>query len=545
MDPALKPAQAAQAQGSLAQGDAEDGFRSLVDAVREHARARPDKLAFRFEGRGTTFAQFDRHTDQVANALIAAGVQPGDRVAHVGKNTDVYFEALVGAMKARAVMTPVNWRLVGPEIVYIAQDSRPKVIFVGSEFIDQAREIVPQLDPRPLMVAIEGGAPEWPSFDAWRNAAPAGPPDRSPEMTDVAIQLYTSGTTGRPKGAMLTHLSLVGLRQLPGREQPAWNTWSEDDIGLIAMPIFHIGGTGWGVTTLFNGATGVIAREFDPNAVLDFIERDRVSKIFLVPAAMQIVVRHPRAREVDYSRLQNILYGASPIPLDLLKECMEVFGCGFVQMYGMTETAGAIVALPPEDHTPDGSPKMRSAGKALPGVEVAIVDEAGNRLPPGQVGEIAARSVANMAGYFNLPEATAKTIDAQGWLRTGDAGYMDAEGYVYIHDRVKDMIISGGENIYPAEVENAIFGHPKVEEVAVIGVPSERWGEEVKAVVVPRAGETIEPAEIIAWARERIAAYKAPKSVDVIDALPRNPSGKILRRELRAPYWEGRERGVN
>jgi acyl-CoA synthetase (AMP-forming)/AMP-acid ligase II len=224
---------------------------------------------------------------------------------------------------------------------------------------------------------------------------------------------------------------------------------------------------------------------------------------------------------------------------------MDVFGCGFVQMYGMTETTGTIVALPPEDHDPAGNERMRSAGKPLPGVEVAILDEAGNPLPPRAVGEIATRSIANMAGYWNMPEATAKTIDPQGWLRTGDAGYMDEDGYVYIHDRVKDMIITGGENVYPAEVENAIFGHPDVADVAVIGVPDEKWGEAVKACVVLKAGRHPKPEDIIAWARARIAGYKTPKSVDFIEALPRNSSGKILRRELREPYWAGKERRVN
>jgi acyl-CoA synthetase (AMP-forming)/AMP-acid ligase II len=224
---------------------------------------------------------------------------------------------------------------------------------------------------------------------------------------------------------------------------------------------------------------------------------------------------------------------------------MEVFGCGFVQMYGMTETSGTIVALPPEDHVPEGSSRMRSAGKALPGVEVVIVDEAGQVVAPGVVGEIASRSIANMTGYWNLAEATAKALNSEGWLRTGDAGYMDEDGYIYIHDRVKDMIISGGENIYPAEVENAIFGHPSVADVAVIGIPDDKWGEAVKACVVLKAGTTVSPAEIIAWSRERIAAFKCPKSVDYIEALPRNASGKILRRQLREPYWAAVGRRVN
>jgi len=259
---------------------------------------------------------------------------------------------------------------------------------------------------------------------------------------------------------------------------------------------------------------------------------------------MQFVVRQPRAREVDFSRLKYMLYGASPIPAALLKECIEVFGCGFVQLYGMTETTGTIVALPAEDHV-EGLERMRSAGKALPGVELAILDADGNRLPPGEVGEIATRSGSNMVGYWNLPEATAKTLDSEGWLRTGDAGYMDKDGYLYIHDRIKDMIISGGENIYPAEVESAICDHPDVAEVAVVGVPDDKWGEAVKAIVVMKPGKKATPLDIINFTRQRIAGFKTPKSVDFIEALPRNASGKILRRHLRDPYWAGKDRQVN
>jgi long-chain acyl-CoA synthetase len=361
----------------------------------------------------------------------------------------------------------------------------------------------------------------------------------------VAVHLNPSGTPGRPNGAMLTHLNLLGGRRKAAEANMPWNQWGPDDVSLVAMPVGHIGGTGWGIVGLVNGAKGVVAREFDPFKVLDYIEQDRISKMFMVPAALQIVVRQPRAREVDYSRLKYILYGASPIPLDLLRECMEVFGCGFCQQYGMTETCGTIVYLPPEDHDPAGNPRMRAAGLPMPGVEIKIIDEAGNTLPANTVGEVAIRSVSNMAGYWRLPEATASTLAADGWLRSGDAGYLDEEGYLFIHDRVKDMIISGAENIYPAEVESAVYGHPDVAEVAVIGVPDDKWGESVKAVVALKPGAKPDPDDIIAFARTRIAAFKAPKSVDFIDALPRNASGKILRRELREPYWAGRTRRVN
>jgi fatty-acyl-CoA synthase len=256
------------------------------------------------------------------------------------------------------------------------------------------------------------------------------------------------------------------------------------------------------------------------------------------------VVRQPRARTVDFSRLKYMLYGASPIPAALLKECIEVFKCGFVQMYGMTETTGTIVALPPEDHV-EGLERMRSAGKALPGIELAILDVDGQPLPPRQVGEIATRSGSNMAGYWNLPEATASTLRSDGWLRTGDAGYMDEDGYLYIHDRIKDMIISGGENIYPAEVESALCDHPDVAEAAVIGIPDDKWGEAVKAVVVMKPGKQATATDIINFTRERIAGFKTPKSVEFLPALPRNPSGKILRRQLREPYWAGKDRRVN
>jgi fatty-acyl-CoA synthase len=241
------------------------------------------------------------------------------------------------------------------------------------------------------------------------------------------------------------------------------------------------------------------------------------------------------------------MYGAAPIPLELLRQAVEtISNADFLQCYGMTETTGTIAMLRPEDHSlEDGNPRMRSAGKALPGVELKIVGEDGQELPRGQVGEVVTRSSNNMLGYWNLPEATASTLTEDNWVHTGDAAYMDEHGYIYIQDRIKDMIITGGENVYPAEVESAIYGHPDVAEVAVIGVPDAKWGEAVKACVVPRDGREVDPANVIAWARERIAPFKVPKSVDVIPLLPRNPSGKILRRQLREPYWEGRERRVN
>ncbi len=523
-----------------------DQMATVGDIARYHARERGQDVAFSFEGRETTFSAFDAETSRVANALLAEGLKTGDHIAYLGKNSDHYFELFVGAAKMGAVPTPIGWRLAPPEIGYIVEDCAAPLLFVGPEVMEQARAAIAPLAKKPKLIAMEAdGAEGAPVFEAWRDAASDQDPGVAVTTGDVAVQLYTSGTTGRPKGVMLTHDNLLAGRKDSALAQMDWNTWGPDDVSLVAMPVAHIGGTGWGLVGLLNGAKGVVAREFDPFKVLDYIEHDRISKMFMVPAALQIVVRQPRAREVDYSRLKYILYGASPIPLDLLRECIEVFGCGFCQQYGMTETTGTVVYLPPEDHDPAGTPRMRAAGIPLPGVEIKVVDEAGAALPPNAVGEVAVRSKMNMAGYWRQEDATRKTIDAEGWLRTGDAGYLDADGYLYIHDRVKDMIITGAENVYPAEVESAIYGHPAVAEVAVIGVPDERWGEAVKAMVVLKPGAEENPADIIAFARSRIAGFKAPKSIDFIPALPRNASGKILRRELREPFWAGRERKVN
>ena len=518
---------------------------SLGELARKNAALRGSSVAVHFEGRETTFAQFDRHTDQIANGLIGLGVAPQKHIAYLGKNSDLYFELFVGAAKARVILAPVNWRLAPPEIAYIVNDCQAEVLFVGPEFIDGVRAFASELKTVKHIVSMEGATLEWRDFSKWRDAQAATPPDRVATEQDVAIQLYTSGTTGHPKGAMLTNHNLLGMRERDPADTRQWNIVSDDDVWLVPMPVFHIGGSGVLVWAAWSGGKCVITREFNPVTILDDFVTHRVSKLFLVPAAMQFIVRLPQARQVDFSRLKFMFYGASPIPLDLLRECMDVFKCGFVQMYGMTETTGTIVALEPEDHTPEGSPRMRAAGKALPGVELAILDAEGNHLPPNQVGEIATRSMANMRGYWNLPDATKRTMGADGWLRTGDAGYLDEDGYLFVHDRVKDMIISGGENIYPAEVESAVFGHPAIAEVAVIGVPDDKWGESVKAVVVLKDGQNATPEEIMAFARTRIAGFKTPRSVDFIDALPRNPSGKILKRELREPYWAGKDRRVN
>ena len=523
-----------------------DAMPTLGDVPRHHGKTRGEQIAFSFEGRLTTYAEFDRHTSQVANALIAAGVKKGEAIAYLGKNSDHYFELVLGAAKAGAIMAPIGWRLAPGEVAYIVDDTQAKVLFVGPECIDCANAALADAKTKPALVAMERGVDAWPSFMAWRDGQSTSDPGVAVAPEDTALLLYTSGTTGRPKGVMLTSANLMRSRRKLAESAMGWNEWKEGETNLVAMPAAHIGGTGWGLVGLINGVKNVVAREFNPFEVLEFIERERIAKMFMVPAALQFVVRLPRAREIDYSSLTHMLYGASPMPVALLQECMDVFGCQFVQQYGMTETTGTITYLPPQDHDPKGNARMRSAGVAMPGVEMRVVDAEGNVLGPNEIGEVCTRSLANMKGYWNKPDATSSTVDDQGWLRTGDAGYLDEDGYLFIQDRIKDMIISGAENVYPAEVENAIHGHPHVADVAVIGVPDETWGETVKAIVVPKPDVTPDAASIIAYARERIAHYKAPRSVDFLDRpLPRNASGKILRRELREPYCAGKERRVN
>ncbi len=359
------------------------------------------------------------------------------------------------------------------------------------------------------------------------------------------LQLYTSGTTGNPKGVLLSNRNLFSLRRASRVANMPWDRLDAQDCLLGAMPIAHIGGTGSGPIAVANGIPVHVLPEYTPDGTLAAIEAG-TTLLFLVPAAVQFMIQHPRAATTDFSRLKYLMYGAAPMPLELLKEAVKMMpATGFIQLYGMTETTGTVSLLPPEDHDVGGNRRMRSAGKAVPGVRIEVRGPDNQPVPTGEIGEICILSPSNTAGYWKLPEATASTIDPDGWLHTGDAGIMDEDGYVYIQDRIKDMIISGGENVYPAEVESAIYGHPAIAEVAVIGVPSAKWGEEVKACVVAKPGHEIDAADVIAWARERIAAFKAPKSVDVIPLMPRNASGKILRRELRAPYWEGQERQIS
>lgn len=515
---------------------------TLGALIRERAAEQPDDPALTFEGRTITFGELDERSSRVANALVESGIGSQERIAFLDRNCPEFFEVLFGAAKIDAVTVSVNWRLAPPEILYTLNDSKARVLVVGEEFIPQLDEIEDRLQFVEKTVVL-GSHPKHESYEDWTARASTTDPGVVSGPDDVAFQLYTSGTTGLPKGAMLTNANfeatLDGLSEELG--------FRRDAVNMIVMPLFHIAGGGWALAGMFVGAHGILHRDVDPAAILEDIPKHGVTLTLFVPAVIQFLLMHPNVADTDFSTLETIVYGASPISADVLSRAIETFGCKFVQAYGLTETSGGIVMLRPEDHDLTRPHLLRAAGKPYDWVELRIVDpESGDDAPPGTVGEIWTRSAHNMKGYWGMPEATADAITDDGWLRTGDAGYLDDEGYLYLHDRVKDMVVSGGENVYPAEVENVLMAHPDVADVAVIGVPDDRWGEAVKAVVVRREGSTLTEADVIEYARGQLAGYKCPKSVDFTsEALPRNPSGKLLKRILREPYWAGVERRIH
>lgn len=512
-------------------------YRLIFDAVRNYAETRADQAALIFDDRITSYGELARRANRVANGLSALGLKAQSRVAILTGNNDYFFEIWLGSALGNFVMAPINARLAPPEVVYIVNDSRAEVLIVDAQFHSLVEGVAGELKTAREIISL-GSHSDWPDYLEWREGQSADQMQVTVDPEDTMVQMYTSGTTGFPKGVELNHPSVLAcVRAMMGQ-----NAWEPNEVALVTAPLFHTAGSAWANCALQSGGTAVLLSETTPATILNALEKNAVTQALLVPAVIKMVLQSPECASTDFSCLKRMLYGASPIPVPVLRQAVDTFGCEFEQGYGLTESVGPVAMLRPDDHLDDR--KMQSCGKAVPGIEIRVVDSDGQICATGDIGEIIVAGVQVMNGYWNRPDDTADAI-RDGWLHTGDAGYFDSDGYLYIHDRLKDMIVSGAENVYPAEVERVLTGFPGIADVAVIGVPDKRWGEAVKAVVVTKPGQTLCQKDIIEFARKYIARFKCPKSVDFVECIPRNPSGKILKKELRAPYWKGYDRKIS
>ncbi|OBB40520.1 long-chain-fatty-acid--CoA ligase [Mycobacterium sp. 852002-51961_SCH5331710] len=513
--------------------------RFLDERLAHWAKAKPDAEAMTYLDRTWTWAEWNDRVRRLAGALQQAGVKRGDVVAFLDKNHPACVELTVAAASLGAANAIINFRLAADELDYVLNDSGAKLLIVGTELkptIDKIRDKLTNVE-KIIEVTPEGGdGDEYEALLA--DATPVGRAD-DVQPDDVAIIMYSSGTTGRPKGVQITQANLIA------HTINAHNGWGfdEGDKSMVSMPLFHVGGSSYVQFGIHDGVPSVMTREVDGAALAGAILKG-ANRTFLVPAVLAKVLESGDDAVKLFGALKTYVYGASPMPLPLLRAALEAWpNTDFIQVYGLTEVCGVISQLLPDDHRSGTEERLVSAGRVIPGAEVRVVDpDTLQDVPAGQQGELWFRTPQLMKGYHNKPEATAEAITDDGWFRTGDIGRIDEEGYIFVEDRLKDMIISGGENIYSIEVERVIAEHPAVTDVAVIGVPDDKWGEVVKAVV--SVEDSVTPEEIITWCRERLAAYKCPKTVDITDELPRNPTGKILKKELRKPYWENRDRAT-
>jgi long-chain acyl-CoA synthetase len=501
--------------------------------------------AISFEGRRRSWAEVGDRVARLAGALKGLGVQKGDRVATLMLNQDRYLELYLAIAWAGAVIVPLNIRWSALENEDAIRDCRPKVLFVDAAFATMGAEIAAKVGVLPLVYADDAANPVASALDYETLIAGATPVDDSGASDDeLAGIFYTGGTTGRSKGVMLSHRNLMSN----ARNMAAEGLATPGGTYLHAAPMFHLANAAAMYLHFLTGSSHAVVRAFTPDGVASAIQRFKVTETLLVPTMIQMLVDHPGLEKYDLSSLKSVLYGASVISEAVMDRAMaRLPKAQFFQAYGMTELSPCATILPWRDHTGEGRAKgrHRSGGRPTFLVDVRIVDPDDKPLPAGAVGEICARGETVMMGYWERPEETRKAV-VDGWMHTGDGGYMDKDGYVYVVDRIKDMIISGGENIYSAEVENCIAQHPAVAQCAVIGIPSEQWGETVHAVVMRKPGVAVTADEIIAFCKERIAGYKCPRTVKIQDEmLPLSGAGKILKRDIRAPYWENKTRSVN
>lgn len=517
------------------------GIRCLADIPRAYSRSTPERIALIFGERTTTWHQWDRHSNRVAHALLASLSGGQSRFGYLAKNSDRFFELYIGAAKSGTVLVPVNWRLAAPEIAAILDDAQVEMVFVDREHHDLLQSIRRELPQVRNMVCIDAAFDDCIDYLAWRDAQPDADPGLPPAYDDVVIQMYTSGTTGLPKGVQISNRNLIAnLGQVDSETN---GRWTAQDLAVVPLPLFHAGGSAYGMYALYAGGTVLLLREATPALILQAFRQWPVTKLGIVPALLAAILDHPDCAQTNFEHFDLLTYGGSPISADVLDRGLRTLNCRFLQMFGMTESTTVGTVLSPQDHDPARPELLTSCGRPSTRAELRIVDFDGKDLPAMETGEILLRGDFITQGYWRRPEATAAAI-RDGWYHSGDAGYFDEQGYLYVRDRLKDMIVSGGENVYPAEIESALSRHPGIADVAVIGVPDAKWGEAVKAVIVPRAGFALDSAEIIAFARTMIAGFKCPKSIEIVEALPRNPSGKLLKRVLREPYWKGMDRQV-
>ena len=524
--------------------------RTLMESLRRQVQQRPDAPAYRWGGNVLSFAELESETNRIANALVRLGVQRDDRIACLTKHHVPCILLTLAACKLGAVCMPVNWRLSPPEAEYIINHGQARLLMIDEGFTAPflAGTSAVKLPENCKVLCTEKSVAGASSFQQWYEAENPVFVPVAADGDDSALQLYSSGTTGLPKGVVLSHRGLLSTCRVVREE---WQ-FGQDGVLGNPLPTFHVAGMTMLLLTLYTGGQTSAYSDFDPAGFIASIGAQHVTHSFLVPAMLLFMLQSPAAEKSDYSSLKMIAYGGSPIAETVLQQAMKVFGCDFLQVYGLTEVSGPATFLSQEDHRRAmAQPELlRSAGRPIGECRMRIVDPVtGEDLPEGRTGEIWLQTLRNLKEYWRDPEATRRVFpegrdERGGWFRTGDGGYAK-DGYLYINDRIKDMIISGGENIYPAEIENILMKHPAVADGAIIGVPDPTWGESVKACVVRRPGATATDREIIDWMRERLAHFKCPKTIDFVEALPRNPSGKILKRVLREPYWNGHERAVH
>lgn len=507
-----------------------------------YARNTPDAPCLTQEDVTHSYGELERRSTLLACALLHSGVQKGERVAILGENSVEHLLVMLAASKIGAVSVPLNYRLAPAELAFIITDANVRILMVLDDLAETLNALREQIPSSITLVTQSLENTE--HLENYLTTGPEELPAMEIDRFDPFIQLYTSGTTGNPKGVVSSHDNMIALQVMNSLAMPSRP--SAGSAGIICAPLFHIGGAGSVVMGLYSGQHTILHKTFEPIKLLDDIERYPVAGVFMVPAMIMFVLQTPGIEKRDFSQLEQMYYGASPISETVLREALKVFNCDFIQMYGMTETTGTVVNLSPEDHRKalDGRPELlRSCGRPSVGGAAKVVDTNGNELPAGEVGEIWLKSDTNMLCYHNLPEATEENL-TDGWVHTGDAGTMDEEGYLYLKDRIKDMVVSGGENIYPVEVENAIAKHAAVADVAVIGVPDDKFGEALLAFIVTTPEGNITSEELVEFCRDKIAGYKIPRKLELIDELPRNPSGKILKKILREPFWAGDSRGI-